>query len=158
MTGFFDTSNSGHHYLEIGNDEIKDDFQVIISFNEYPKAFWRQHFYWNNRLSKGPILIPLNSIDENEEFWSGTIIRKINAGMNVKNKADDFYDYILAYANWDSDSMMLVNITEQNSKAGSVYGGVIPIFDNEKKVVIKKGFKHTLGNDLKDWYLILRKH
>ena len=103
-------------------------------------------------------LKPLIEIDAEQEFWSGTKLRKLNAGMNVKDKAQDYYDYILAYANWDSKSMMIVNNTANNSKAGSVYGGVIPIRkDIGKAVVTKAGFQHTLGKDLKDWYLIIDK-
>jgi hypothetical protein len=104
-------------------------------------------------------LIPLHDIDSDQEFWSGTKLRVLNVGMYVEDKSEDYYDYILAYANWDSDSMMIVNITENNSKAGSVYGGVIPIrTDLGKAVVTKAGFQHTLGNELKDWYLIIEEY
>jgi hypothetical protein len=44
-------------------------------------------------------LIPLIEIDAEQEFWSGTKLRNINVGMNVTDKAQDYYDYILAYAN-----------------------------------------------------------
>jgi hypothetical protein len=51
--------------------------------------------------------------------------------------------------------MMIVNITANNSKAGSVYGGAISVRkDLGKAVVTKAGFQHTLGKDLKDWHII----
>ncbi|WP_341224509.1 hypothetical protein [uncultured Arcticibacterium sp.] len=104
-------------------------------------------------------LTPLQDIDPNQEFWPGTKLRELNVGMNVEDKSEDFYDYILAYANWDSGSMMIVNITENNSKAGSVYSGVIPIrTDLGKAIVTKAGFQHTLGKELYDWYLILEEY
>jgi len=104
-------------------------------------------------------LFPLHDIDSTKEFWSGTKLRVLNVGMNVDDKSEDYYDYILAYASWESESMMIVNITDNNSKAGSVYGGVIPIrTDLGRAVVTKAGFQHTLGKGLKDWYLIIEEY
>lgn len=32
----------GHHYLD-SDSEANDDFQVILSLNEYPKGFWERY-------------------------------------------------------------------------------------------------------------------
>ncbi len=103
------------------------------------------------------ILIELSKINNNQLFYAGTKLRKYSVGLNVKDISADYYDYILAYTLWDSKSMMLVNITEGvgKNKAGSVYGGVLPVkLEHGIAVVDKSSFHHTLGDDLKNWYII----
>lgn len=98
----------------------------------------------------------LSEIDERAEFWSGTKLRKYNVGLNTEDRNEDYYDYILAYANWDKESMMLVNITEGlgKNKAGSVYSGVLPIkLETGKAIVNKASFLHTL-EDIENWYIL----
>lgn len=51
--------------------------------------------------------------------------------------------------------MMMINITENCIKAGYVYGGTLGIDMNcGKAVVTKSALRHTLGDELTDWYLI----
>lgn len=73
---------------------------------------------------------PLNSIKQDEEFFKGTIVRfYIDKSL--------FYDYLLTYAPWE-ENMMLVNITSNDSKRGSVYGGTIPIDKSAGRFVVNK--------------------
>jgi len=48
--------------------------------------------------------------------------------------------------------MMLVNITDNNEKAGYVYGGTVNTGGSAS--VNKVALKNTLGEDLKDWYIL----
>lgn len=101
-------------------------------------------------------MIKLTDIDETREFWSGTKLRKYKVGLNTPNADEDYYDYILAYAPWDKESMMLVNITEGigKNKSGSVYAGVLSVkLETGKAIVTKSSFQHTL-EDFENWYLL----
>ncbi|TCN01323.1 hypothetical protein EV294_101777 [Paenibacillus sp. BK033] len=37
--------------------------------------------------------IPLRNISDDEKIWIGTKVRLYNVGLNVIDKADDYYDY-----------------------------------------------------------------
>lgn len=89
-------------------------------------------------------------IDKEEVFFSGTILRKYSVGLGV-SESDDYYDYILAYAQWEKGKMMLVNITKEDgkNKAGSVYGGVLQGGPSVKK----EHFLYTL-DDISNWYIL----
>jgi hypothetical protein len=71
--------------------------------------------------------------------------------MNIPEDLD-FYDYIMAYPDWDSKSMALVNITSNNHKTGSVYSGSINT--QGTATVTKSALEFTLGEKLENWYLI----
>jgi hypothetical protein len=44
-TALYRISTSGHQYLDTETGDINlDSLQVVLSFNEYPKSFWQQHF------------------------------------------------------------------------------------------------------------------
>ena len=58
----------------------------------------------------------------------------------------------MAYPGWDSSSMALVNVTKNNHKAGSVYGGLVNTFGGGS--VNKTALQFTLGEELKNWYLL----
>jgi hypothetical protein len=93
-------------------------------------------------------LTPLLDVDEQRQFWCGTRIIKMDNSNNTCL-------YILAYASWDSKSMLIVDITLGGSKEGYVYGGTLSIDPSLGKVVVtKRAFQHTLGEDLEGWYLV----
>lgn len=93
-------------------------------------------------------LKPLIEVEDSYEFWRGETFRF------YYNDDGNFYDYMLADLLWE-DFMILANITDNNNKRGAVYGGVVSIDkENGKRIVFKKDLKHTLGEDLKNWFLI----
>ncbi len=96
-------------------------------------------------------MIQVIDLKKDQIFYKGTRLRKYNVGLNTENKAEDYYDYILAYAHWNRDEMMLVNITEGlgEYKAGSVYGGVL----QGGPSVNKEHFMFTL-EDIENWYIL----
>lgn len=98
----------------------------------------------------------LIDLKEDYLFWPGTVLRKFNVGLNTTDINENYYDYILAHANWESDSIMLVNITLGfgKNKAGSVYGGLIKIDQNGGKIAAKKSALKKCLDDFDNWYLI----
>lgn len=93
-------------------------------------------------------LISLAKIEYEQEFWKGTMLR------HYYNENEDYYDYILALALWEK-SMLVINVTSNDSSKGSVYSGVIPFSGNPNKyVVTRNGFEHTFGKELEGWFLI----
>jgi hypothetical protein len=99
-------------------------------------------------------LIKLSDIDEGLELWRGTKIRLVNNGTNL-HPDDKYFDYLLANLPWDSDHMILVNVTQKSHKEGAVYATKIPIDKSIKKIIVNKtGFRNALGQDFDDCYLI----
>lgn len=85
-----------------------------------------------------------NILGDDDTFFKGTILR------NYYNETD-YYDYMLVSLPWDKSGMVMVNITSENNKAGSVYGGMVPYLDEGYSVNLK-GFKHAIGN-LDSWHI-----
>jgi len=104
-------------------------------------------------MNKKTTLVPLEKINPYKQYWKGTKLRHYNVGLNVKDKEDDYYDYILALL--DSSYFILVNITENNSKAGSVNIGFINKNNQGGRVMLRKrDFINYFGDESKDWYII----
>lgn len=98
----------------------------------------------------------LVELEGNFTFWSGTRLRKYNAGLNTIDESKNYYDYILAYATWEPSFMMLVNITEGigKNKAGSIYGGLIKVKPGFNEVVVDVESLQKSLDDYGNWYLI----
>ena len=71
-------------------------------------------------------LIPISDIHDTGEIWRGTVFRVMNIGMNVP-KEKDYYDYMLVKIPWESEFLILVNVTYDNTKAGAVYGTSVKV-------------------------------
>jgi hypothetical protein len=96
----------------------------------------------------------LSDADENLELWRGSKIRLINNGIDMHSD-DQYFDYILATAPWDSESMFLINITEGSHKAGAAYACKIPVDKSRQKIVATKdSLKKCLGRNFDHCYLI----
>lgn len=98
----------------------------------------------------------LREINDNEEFFRGTILRKYNVGLNdsVTNNEENYFDYLLVSLPWEKD-MIMINITKGSNKFGAGYTGSIPVnTSNGNFSVNKENLQHTLGEDLLDWFLI----
>ena len=42
ITAMYRLRNEGHHYLD-SDSEANDDYQVVLSLNEYPEDFWEKY-------------------------------------------------------------------------------------------------------------------
>ena len=71
-------------------------------------------------------LVSLLDIPDDYEIWRGSVFRVMNVGMNVP-KEEDYYDYMLVGIPWESEFLILVNVTHDNTKAGAVYGTSVKV-------------------------------
>ena len=95
-------------------------------------------------------LIPIKDIKDTDEFWRGTRFRLYNVGQNVKDKKDDYYEYMLAQIPGDNDHFLLTNVV--GYKSGAALGLVKTSDDKSKIVVTGKEIKYFIGTE--DTYLI----
>lgn len=99
-------------------------------------------------------LIRLKDINDNLELWRGAKIRLMNNGKDM-HPDDKYFDYLLVNLPWDSDHMILVNITKDSHKEGAAYATMIPVDKSLKKIVVtKSGLQTALGPDFENCYLI----
>ena len=95
-------------------------------------------------------LIPLKDIQDGDEFFVGTRLRIFNVGLNVADKSDDFYEYMLAEISANKEYMALINIV--GHKSGSVLAHVKIKLGQNKIVTTGQALKFSVGT--KDTYLI----
>ncbi len=95
-------------------------------------------------------LIPINEINDEQEFWRGTRFRIYNVGLNVKDKKDDYYEYMLAQIPNDKEHFLLTNIVGYKSGAAL---GLVKISDDQNKIVVTaKEIKFFMG--IEDVYFL----
>jgi hypothetical protein len=90
-------------------------------------------------------LIPIKDIKDNDEFWRGTRFRMYNVGLNVKDKKDDYYEYMLAQIPGDSDHLLLTNVV--GYKSGAALALVKTSDDKSKLVVTGEAIKFSIGTE-----------
>lgn len=95
-------------------------------------------------------LTPLAEIPDDEEFWKGTRFRQYEIGLNVENKKDDFYEYMLAELPGESEYMLLTCV--EGYKSGSALALVKTSEDKSKFIVTSKAVKYSMG--IENIYLI----
>ncbi len=62
--------------------------------------------------------IPLVNIKDEEEIWVGTRVRMYNVGLNVVDKKDDYYEYLVSYIYDNEAYLQLTNLSQ--GKAGNI--------------------------------------
>ncbi|MCD8528971.1 MAG: hypothetical protein LRY27_03185 [Chitinophagales bacterium] len=77
-------------------------------------------------------MIALKNIDDNHVFWKGTRFRLYSIGLNVANKEDDYYEYMLAEIPVNKDYMLLTCV--EGYKAGCALALVKTINDKPNKL------------------------
>ena len=96
-------------------------------------------------------LTEIRKVPNSVEFWAGVEFRLYNVGMNV-SKENDFYDYMLIYLQWDKSQLLLVNVTRDNTKAGSVMSAIQVDSELGGLAVTCEAVKKAIGEE--DVYLI----
>ncbi|MBL7964823.1 MAG: hypothetical protein JNM31_13380 [Flavobacteriales bacterium] len=93
-------------------------------------------------------LVPLGNVPDDHEFWSGTLFRLYNVGMNVKDKSEDFYEYMLVDDN-DPDHMILANSSREAGryKRGLVICHVKRLKGASRAVVTGAAMKFSFGTE-----------
>ncbi len=90
-------------------------------------------------------LIPLTKVKDTDEFYKGTRFRIYNVGLNVKNKKDDFYEYMLVEIPGDDEYMLITNVV--GYKSGSALA-LVEIKKNKRKIVVTgKSIKFSMGKE-----------
>lgn len=90
-------------------------------------------------------LIPVKDIADDAEFYRGRRFRIYNIGLNVADKADDYYEYMLAELPGDHDYMLLTNVV--GYKSGSALALVKISNDAHRVVVTGAAIKFSLGTE-----------
>ncbi len=62
--------------------------------------------------------IPLNQLKDDEKIWAGTKIRQYSVGLNVTDKQNDYYDYLVSYVYGNADHLQLTNLSK--GEAGNI--------------------------------------
>lgn len=98
-------------------------------------------------------LIPLKDLSDDHEFWHGNIFRQFNVGLNVEDKSQDYYDYMLADIPGNYEYMLLTNVTRDAGKykAGLALA-MVKIILGSRRVVHASAIKNSMGT--KDVYWI----
>lgn len=88
-------------------------------------------------------LKPLDTIPDEQEFCKGTRFRQYEIGLNVENKEDDFYEYMLAEIPGEREYMLLTCV--EGYKSGSALALVKTSEDKSKFIVTSKAVKYSMG-------------
>ncbi len=88
-------------------------------------------------------LIALEKILNEQEFWKGTRFRQYEIGLNIENKEDDFYEYMLAEIPGEREYMLLTCV--EGYKSGSALALVKTSDDKSKFIVLGKAIKYSMG-------------
>ncbi|HEX3047111.1 MAG TPA: hypothetical protein VHY08_20325 [Bacillota bacterium] len=67
---------------------------------------------------KESIWISLKTIEDNEKIWAGTRVRLYDVGLKVKDKKDDYYEYIVSYIYGNDEYLQLTNLSP--GEAGNI--------------------------------------
>ena len=95
-------------------------------------------------------LIPLTDLDDKTEIWRGTRFRQYNVGLNVSDKSQDYYEYMLVEIPGENEHMLLTCVEGYKSGIALAY---VKTSNNEMKFVVEgKEIKRSLG--IKDTYVI----
>ncbi|GLX66873.1 hypothetical protein [Paenibacillus glycanilyticus] len=62
--------------------------------------------------------IPLRNINDDKKIWAGTKVRLYNVGLNVIDKADDYYDYLVSFIYDNVEYLQLTNLSQ--GEAGNI--------------------------------------
>jgi hypothetical protein len=94
-------------------------------------------------MTKSKKIIPLKELDDNISIFKGTRFRQYEIGLNVENKEDDFYEYMLAEIPGEREYMLLTCV--EGYKSGSALALVKTIDDKSKFIVLGKAIKYSMG-------------
>jgi hypothetical protein len=98
-------------------------------------------------------LIPLRDVPDDQEFWRGSLFRLYEVGMNVKDKTDDFYEYMLVLDNSFPGFMILANSSREagQAKRGAVICHVQLLEKADRAVVTGAAMKYSFGTEHTYW-------
>ncbi|WP_397538169.1 hypothetical protein [Rummeliibacillus pycnus] len=62
--------------------------------------------------------IPLANINDKSKIWAGTRVRLYNVGLNVEDRNDDYYEYLVSYIYDNAEFLQLTNLSPE--EAGNI--------------------------------------
>ena len=85
--------------------------------------------------------IPLKNIKNGEKVWVGTKVRLYNVGLNVENKQDDYYDYLVSFIYGNNEYLQLTNLSQGEA------GNIICVLQKDlpNHYATAKTLKHMIG-------------
>ena len=94
-------------------------------------------------------LVPLADVPDEQDFWRGTRIRLFGVGLNVTDKAQDYYDYMLVEVPGEREWMLCTNVTRDagKNKAGASMCAVKTLDGVNRFVVTGKSLKFSVGTE-----------
>jgi hypothetical protein len=63
--------------------------------------------------------IPVRNISDDEKIWVGTRVRLYHVGLNVINKDDDYYEYMVSFIFDNEEHLQIINLTQ--GEAGNIF-------------------------------------
>jgi hypothetical protein len=82
--------------------------------------------------------VPLANINDECKIWVGTRVRLYNVGLNVENKKDDYFEYLVSFIYDNADFLQLTNLSPGEA------GNIICVLEKDLPN------QYALGKTLKD--------
>ncbi|OAB45253.1 hypothetical protein [Paenibacillus glacialis] len=92
--------------------------------------------------------IPLEELNDSQYIWAGTKVRLYGVGLNVKDKAEDYYDYLLSYIYDNNEYLQLTNLS--HGEAGNIICVIKK--DQPNQYSLGRTLKEMMG--IKDTYVL----
>ena len=92
--------------------------------------------------------IPMQDVSDDEKIWTGTKVRIYNVGINVVDKRDDYYDFLVSSIYGNNEYLQLTNLSQ--GEAGNILC-VLPK-DLPNHYATGKSLKKMIG--LKDSFVL----
>ena len=62
--------------------------------------------------------IPISELRDDEKIWAGNRIRLYNVGLTIKDKTDDFYEYLVSFVYGNEQVLQLTCLSQ--GEAGNI--------------------------------------
>jgi len=87
--------------------------------------------------------LPLANLNDDTKIWAGTKVRIYNVGLNVSNKSDDYYDYLVSFIYGNNDFLQLTCLSQGEA------GNIICVIkkDSPNHFATGKELKRMIGMD-----------
>lgn len=95
-------------------------------------------------------LIPLKDVEDDREFWPGVVFRHYGTGSQNITPENDYYDYMLVRLAWESEHLIVVNISHGMHDAGHSHGMVPMNKPRVQATVLCSSVKEQPG--VNEWY------
>ncbi len=56
--------------------------------------------------------VPISQLSNNIKIWSGTIVRLHNVGLNISDKSEDYYEYLISEIYGNPEYLQLTCLSE----------------------------------------------